>query len=480
MFYAYQTGYEMLDRIAKAKAYGVAVFGRAILEHIMLEGKADHLRDALELAISSRQAAEILILRNDGTIAMSATQLQNDSIPPELPLSRFRETKGIPGVRFLSVRNNGISYEYIVMPIIKKRECLRCHTESEPIYGYLAAKISVSDLQAIALHHRTANTLATIFIFVGLGGVIYVSLLFLVIRPVKKLRSEMQKVENQADQFERGELLKFTSIVVPERQDEITDLILSFNALINRLNDAHDKLRQLHQAQLGQADRLATAGEIATSIAHEIKNPVAGVLGALQIISAETSEDDARKEIVLEMIVQLERINQTINNLLSYARPGPPVFEATNLNEVVKRTLSFLQPQINTGGINSSITLEDNLPEIVADQKMLQQVFLNILLNAVQAMQSGGTLSISTSKENGTLKVQITDIGKGISPEIQREIFKPFFTTKHKGTGLGLAICKRIVEQHNGTISVKSEMGKGTTFTISLPIQPSEMKENAN
>lgn len=476
VLFAHKTGYSMLEKQGRAKAHGVVDFGKAILEHVMrehmmIEGRHDHLQDALASAISSRQAGDVFIFRNDGTIVFSA---RGTRIGEKFPLDQFYEVPEWPGDRFRAIQEGDLQFKYIVSPIVKKQECSSCHKEAGPTLGYFAAKISISDLRALALEHRTTNILMAVITFVGLGAAIYLVLVALVIGPVGRLRSQIVHVEKEVAHLEEGETVRFTKLNIPPRRDEIADLIAAFNRLIERLNEAHEKLLRMHQAQLEHADRLASTGEMAAGIAHEIRNPLAGVLGALQVLDAEAGEDDPRKEILREMITQLNRMNQAVNDLLSYARPAAPVFEEVNLNDILDRTLSLLKPQFNGEPIAVNVQLDDTLPVIKADRTLLQQLFWNILLNAFQAMRSGGLLMVQTIWNGQHVTIHIQDTGEGISEEHRTKIFKPFFTTKHKGTGLGLAISKRIVEQHGGTISLETETGKGTTVTITLPISHTE------
>jgi len=467
IFVAEKTGSEMLERQVQSKAYVISEFGKIIVKHLMLEGERKHIEEVLKLAVKSHQVVNALILKRDGTVFLSA---QNKNTPKKFQLDKFKNIKGKPGDKFLLIKGRKSQYEYILTQIKGKPGCYSCHTKQNPNMGYFALKISVNDVLAAAEEHSMINVILIIFTFAGIGVVVFVALSLLVTRPVKEMQTQIHEIENQMDEIELGGQVQFAQIKKPNRNDEIAGLIDSFNKLVRRLNKAHIKLYEMHQSQLAQADRLITTGEMAANIAHEIKNPLTGALGALEIIMEDMPEGNSCIVIMQEIIVQLQRINQAVNDLLSYARPADPVFEKVNLNEIIKRTLSLLKSQIKTENIKVNLFLMKDVPIITADEKLIQQLFWNILLNAVQSMKNNGTLTVKTEKENSTVKIEIQDTGKGIPKDNYEKIFKPFFTNKHKGTGLGLAISKRIVEQHSGEISIKSEVGKGTTFIIKLPI----------
>ena len=466
VYFAHNTGYTMLEKGAQAKAHGVAEFGKAILEFVMLEGENDQLQAALNRAVSTHQAKNVLILGKDGSIILKSA---NNEIRSKLPLEQFSELPDYPGEKFLLAKEHDSLYEYIITPIIKKPDCYKCHNDPDTSRGYLAVKISMDDISAVAMKHRTTNILMTAITFLGLGGVIFLALLFVVIRPITKLRNQITLVENQVDRFEQGDNVHFSKLEVPDKHDEIAGLMVAFNKLIQRLNDAHEKLHELHQVRMEHADRLASTGVMAASLAHEIKNPIAGVLCALQVFDGEISLKDDRKEIIAEMITQLERVNHTVNDLLSYARPASPKFDEVSVNELITKTISLLSQQVK----NAPITISTSLPRIPvaisADGKQIQQVLWNIMHNAVQAIDKDGSVNVKLFQDNSKIKIQIADTGAGISAEQLGCVFQPFFTTKHKGTGLGMTISKRIVEQHNGTIGIESIVGEGTTVTITLP-----------
>lgn len=467
-FIAYTTGYRILEHQTHEKAHGITEVGKDILSYIMLEGDTRKLKGALEALNSSHQVRDVLILRNDGSVYL---RLDSSSIADVLPLDKFTSIPEFPGERFLPVPEKGSLYEYIVSPLANRPECHSCHASGDAQRGFLAVKISMSDVVATSARHRTTNILMVVAIFVGVGIAIVFALLMLVIRPVARLRDQMRNVSNEIDTVSRGELVTFSELPPVKRRDEIGELVATYNKLIGRLNQAYVQLHDVHQGQLEHADRLATTGEMAASIAHEIRNPLAGVLGALQVMLDELEDHDPKREILDEMKVQVERVNHAVTDLLAYARPTQPVFEELVLNDIITKTSAMLTRQMHDRAIDVIHVFAPAPVRIVGDRKQLQQVLWNIILNGMQAMERGGTLTVSLNASGEAVTVTVTDTGKGISPEHLDKIFNPFFTTKHKGTGLGMTISRRIIGQHKGTMSIASRPGEGTTVTIQLPLK---------
>ena len=248
--------------------------------------------------------------------------------------------------------------------------------------------------------------------------------------------------------------------------------------LVEQLNrELREQQRRLTEAQeqLIRSERLATVGELAAGLAHDLRNPLAGVSGALHVLAGEIPEADPRQALLAEVQSQVARMNKTLTDLLWHARPPTPQCLPLHLNEVVEQTLWFL-PVASGTRIEVSKRLQPELPPLHLDPNLLHQALLNILVNARQAMPDGGQLTVSTRlRQNLTgkgqvVEVAISDTGRGILEGNLSRIFQPFFTTKAQGTGLGLAIAARIVEQHGGSIAVESEVGNGATFRIVLPV----------
>jgi two-component system, NtrC family, sensor kinase len=241
-------------------------------------------------------------------------------------------------------------------------------------------------------------------------------------------------------------------------------------------------LAELQETQEGliQAEKLSSLGQLAASIAHEVNNPLSGVLVYTQLLNKKISNDNYTKETALNYLAKMEleltRSTKLVRNLLDFARQSPPAFRETDVNEVINRALDLVSHSAHILHINVSKELSPTLPRLMADPEQLQQVGVNLILNAVQAMPGGGDLTLRTTFDRGQVRIDFQDTGVGITQENMHKLFTPFFTTKKevKGVGLGLAVSYGIVQRHHGRISVKSKEGEGTTFSVYLPVSHAE------
>ena len=338
----------------------------------------------------------------------------------------------------------------------------------------------------------TNRVMLTFIIIASLCVVLLLVILYFsttrIINPLHKMVVATQKIST-------GDL---THKVEVSSKDEIGYLADSFNQMTADLEAANEKLiewgktlekkveertKELTEMQehLIQSEKLASLGKLAAGIAHEINNPLGGVLIYSHLLLEDTDENSPYYENLKKIVKETSRCKDIVKGLLEFARPKEPEMSLVNIDEIVERSLSIMECQALFQNIKIKKSCVSNLPKIVADSAQLQQVFVNIILNAAEAMNGNGILTISTflNRDGTFIEIKFSDTGHGIKEEDQKRLFEPFFTTKEvgKGTGLGLAISYSIIQKHQGTIEVKSEVGKGSTFNVKLPVM-SEHKDD--
>jgi PAS domain S-box-containing protein len=218
------------------------------------------------------------------------------------------------------------------------------------------------------------------------------------------------------------------------------------------------------------AERLSSLGELTAGVAHELRNPLAGIKINTQILSRKKDLPEMEKRLLSSTQEGIEKIQKIVDDMLHFAKPKPLHFREEEINEVVGKSLAILQTKLKKGNISSVFEGAQGLPKLGIDIHQVQQVLINVILNAIQAMEKGGTLTIRTFLTNGDgVGIEVRDTGVGIPRSHLKKIFDPFFTTKSEGTGLGLSISAKILENHGATIDVVSEEEKGSTFTIRFP-----------
>ena len=258
-----------------------------------------------------------------------------------------------------------------------------------------------------------------------------------------------------------------------------TALEQEIRSLTENWRDFCDHCQRVHDTEMVQAEHLATMGELAAGVAHEIRNPLAGIAGAIEIISKDFPKDHPDREILDDLKQEVRRIEKVLSDLLTYARPKAPQFGVADLQDTVARTLQFARQQIGSKNVEFSIQIPSTLPRFRMDPEQLHQVLLNLVLNGIQALDQAGKITIQARVLPGSgapnrpnfIEISVSDTGGGISREQLEKIFRPFYTTKRGGTGLGLSLCRRIMSQHGGTLSAESEINKGSRFIIRLPMR---------
>jgi two-component system NtrC family sensor kinase len=230
------------------------------------------------------------------------------------------------------------------------------------------------------------------------------------------------------------------------------------------------------QAQLLQSAKLAAVGELAASVAHEINNPLYAARNSLYLVEQDLPPDAPQRQFLEIAQGELSRIARIITRMRDFYRPARAELEPTTINDMLMATIELVQTHLRHGQVNVDTNFADNLPQVIAHTDQIRQVFLNLMLNACDAMPHGGMLRITSyarpadAEQPARVVVEIADTGTGIAPEHRTHLFEPFYTTKAQGTGLGLAISAHIITQHGGRIEVESEVGVGTTFIVHLPV----------
>jgi two-component system NtrC family sensor kinase len=331
----------------------------------------------------------------------------------------------------------------------------------------------------------TARVMLT---FILMASLCVVLLLIILYFSTSRIINPLQKMVIATKEIARGDLSHKVNV---NTKDEIGHLADSFNKMTVKLKAANEELvewgktmeekvkerteelTKMH-AQLVQSEKLASLGKLSASIAHEVNNPLGGILIYSHLLLEDTGKDNPYYENLKKIVQETTRCKDIVKGLLEFARPKEPEKSSVKINMILDKSLSIMDNQTLFHNIRFEKMYASHLPKIVADSNQLQQVFMNIILNAAEAMNGNGLLTISSSlSEDGSyLEVKFSDTGSGIKEEDRKRIFEPFFSTKEggKGTGLGLAISYSIIQKHHGTIEVKTEVGKGSTFIVRLPI----------
>ncbi len=306
-----------------------------------------------------------------------------------------------------------------------------------------------------------------VLIVAGAGAVVIcavsiVALAYQIQRPMVELQEKIEQVSD-------GDL--DVAVSFARRNDEIGDLGRNFNHMMEQLRESREEIETLHRTQISRAEHLATLGEMATGLAHEIRNPLAGIAGVIEIIGRDLPSTSPARAVVKDVRQEIAQINRILTDLLETARPHPPQICRSNLNTTVEHTVMLARQQVLSKPIKIELQGAPDLPEVEHDSDQIHQVLLNLLLNAVQAIEGAGTVRVEIGSRDDYASVVVSDTGRGIPPQNLSNIFRPFFTTKGNGTGLGLSLARRIVEEHHGRIEVSSVVGKGSRFEVLLPFQ---------
>ncbi len=388
----------------------------------------------------------------------------------------------------------------VITPIPNERQCSNADCHAHPpqvrVLGVLEVSLKLDTVDEELANMQTRIAVRAIGEILLICPLIYFFARRFFSQPIQRLIASTESIS-------RMELDH--PVEIPDHAGEITDLARAFEVMRVRLKDAMDRinsftqeleekveqrtreLKSAHQ-KLMQSDRLASLGQLAASVAHEINNPVAGVLNLAKLMERLLREDGVPPERLADfrrylgqIASETTRVGRIVGDLLAFSRRSAPHHIETNLNQVIESTLSLVSHKFKLANVEVQLQLDPALPPVLCDRSQMQQVILNLALNAAEAMQphGRGTLRVETGRRDSEVFIRVTDDGEGIPPEVLPKIFDPFFTTKPegKGVGLGLAVTYGIVQAHLGEIEVQSRPGQGTTFTVSLPLQKTPVTE---
>ncbi|GFE59653.1 ATP-binding protein [Geobacter sp. AOG2] len=406
----------------------------------------DYLHDARDKGIN-----EINIINNEGEII--------DSSDPE-KIGKKREVKKLEkGIRAVQRPIGGSllsqkPYE-VVVPVIVGDEQL----------GYVQINMLLDKIHDIQHANFIRRLFATCMVFVvGIALTIFLARRYT--DPIHRLVDVFKRVSS-------GDL----SVTIPaDSKDEIGDLATGFNNMVEKLRE-----REALEKRLYEAEHLSRVGQLASGIAHEIRNPLNYISLAIDHLRADmlpmcSERRDELENLADKIKEEVRRANYMVLNFMNYGRPLKLRRVLVPYEDILAKTLPFLSERLSEQRIVLEQHLAPDLPLLWVDQELLRNCIINFVTNAAQAMNDGGviTLGATGDMEAGLVRLTFTDQGRGISQEDLAKIFQPYFTTKEVGIGLGLAITERIIKEHGGEILVESRIGEGTTFTVSLPLQPEE------
>ncbi len=492
---------QQLEQSTLASAERVSDVIKRSASYYMLRNQRDGLYHTILDIAHEPGIVRIRIFNKEGRISFSSDTAEIDTLVDKraeacygchsqtAPLARldrpdrFRTYRLASGQRVLGIIN----------PIENSPECSNasCHVHpaSMKVLGVLDTDLSLAAADAsiaAGTHRMLFYTLLAIAIISSLSAVFVWRV---VNRPLKILGAGTERLA-------AGRLGYQLDV---RSHDEIAGLARSFNAMSSQLKDAREEITEwgrtleervdqktleLNSAheQMLRVEKMASIGKLAAIVAHEINNPLAGILTYAKLLKKQFARENDKKydEVVASLdLIESEswRCGEIIRNLLTFARATPRNYAPADLNVVVDRCVRLVQHQLDLQNIQLHLDLALDLPPVRCDPAQIEQVILALVMNAIAAMPKGGNLSLRSRKTDGKPQVQmeVQDDGMGIPPELVSQMFEPFFTTKERGHGLGLAISRTIVERHRGHIDVKSEPGRGTLFTVTLPLEGNEV-----
>jgi two-component system NtrC family sensor kinase len=458
----------------------------------MLKNLRDDLHQMIEVIGGQEGLEKIRVFNKDGQIMFSSDKNDIGEMvdkkaeacyachAAEKPLERLN----IPDRSRVFSSRQGHRVLGVISAIYNEPDCYtadcHAHPSDQKVLGVLDIGMSLAEVDEEIKDAQSKMVAFTVIVFLVISITLSISIRRYVTRPVRELVKATKRVAE-------GDLDSTISI---KGEDEIAQLASSFSQMTSDLKKADDKLvewgktleQKVHERteelrskenQLIQSDKVASLGKLAAGVAHEINSPLTGVLTYSSLLLKAKKEGDPDREDLEVIVNETNRCKKIVKGLLDYARQTAPQKTLCDANEVLDKSIDLISHQATLQSVRIDRKFKPDLPKIMIDVGQVQQVLINILLNAIEAMPQGGTLTVSTGMDDQMVALRFADTGSGIPEDVLPKIFDPFFTTKEqgRGTGLGLSVSFGIIERHRGKLEVKSKVGEGTTFTVRLPVK---------
>lgn len=500
-----QTENTRIELALKARATALANFLPEYLDHQMERHEEEAVFDPIREVLRLPGVDAARLVNTNGVIKYSGNPDEVGTVwarpPSDSPA--FINTDAFPRVSFGPLKDGVLTMN---SELQNTGSCPACHSVADEFLGSIEVRIRSASVVPLLRPHRLRQAFTGIGILLVLCLVIIGLLRGLILIRIGRVREIASKVKS-------GEL---GARIGDDSPDELGRFSRQFDLMLEEIANSRRELEENHMREMLHFDRLATVGELSTSLAHEIRNPLAGVSAVLQRVLKSAALDTQNREMIVEANLQLSRLDETMRKLLAFTRTEDVNLEQVEINELIERTIPMIQgllgDKVKAAGKTSSVetNLAHGLPQIRGDGRLLQQVLLNLVLNGLQAQgekpaaqqrviistaysippaaesrtNRGSRCADGASEEprrcpNGAVRIVVRDFGPGLAEKTRREMFKPFFTTKSEGTGLGLSIARRIVVEHGGCLYGSNGDEGGAVMVVCLPV-PEEGAQESN
>lgn len=422
---------------------------------LMLEGKGRDFQALLESERIS-DIKRIRLLRDDGFIIGSS---ERSEVGGFLPDEEFKEIRNISSPFKESDSEHPL--RLVVIPLYNELPCQRCHDDGRRLRAFLAIEVSSTRYLSNISSIKMRSILYFVSLLIVSAFLIWLLTGSLVERPIREIIKTTITVRSDP------------KVRIPIKgRDELGILSKALNDIFSEFERTKRDFELCHLSEIRRIQEMTTLGELASAIAHEIRNPLAGISGAVQVLSEEFSESDPRQAIIKEILKEVERLDRSVKDLLLFARTPEPELKHVSVPFIIERLLRFIEPQAKRNNVTIKTEIPDELSELFVDPEQIHYAFYNIASVSLENMPGGGILTISARKTEKECTISFSDTGQGIPQDEIESLFKPFYIRHLEGRtagSLGLTISRGIIERHGGRIDVEGLVARGTTFTVHLP-----------